>query len=333
MNQARFSLLLLTGCLSWTYADVYGQTYAKKLLEGAIIRRSIQEANLKSKPAEAAFFYPTDASSYVVIDAAVGVTPFLPGNRSRQRAAGRPTNAPSNLLAVEFHRNSGIKKPQNVFQVGYSLEGQTNRYFNVPDTTIGLPLDAPPLKNRSQTLLYNVTAKYSNDYQTRTESAQVIAEFSVLQLAQYSERNSNGQIQKHQRRLAFHNFNKVSDKFAFSHALYTGTEFEQRFQAKEAANEGSIWRGVVKYRLNFYIGERLSIFGNGDYRYDLVNTTTYSTRHHPLLDTGIEIRLTGSTRSDVNQYVTAGISYKNGDNPIEALARSEYVLLTVRVRH
>lgn len=288
-----FSLVILF--LS-TILFVQGQDKSKFQLK---LRESFQSEDTKPEPAAFTYTKPNKGKASFLIDAALGL---------------RLVNKPNSGITFfgEYHRNTLIDVEQNTIQGGLAVEWFTNKNFNINDE----------IKN-SKTAIINFNTKYSRDVVAKTHSLQITGEITPL----FLRGNHTKAL------LPNDDHNHIGNAFDLLYFPAVGFEDQYTFQAASDSAKGNVLRAVGKIYISLkplpkILKSKIELFGDFTERYDLQNSTKYSGRSHPLIQTGINFIL---FQTD-SKFVKIGASFNKGSNPSQGLAEQEYYLICLKVK-
>lgn len=278
------------------------------LEKNVTIRRSHEDANLKNKPAEFAFFHPLSGTNEQ------GNNDYFQLNGSLNLNLPWGSDVRATTAHVTYNRNSGLKDPQNSLAIGLNEDFVTNESFK------------------------SFSASYRRDYQMKSKSAQAIFLYTPF-FNFLGDYHPNNYFYIGKRPFAAFSSQMDSSKCLYQlpkvfYSVSFGAEYENRFFVEDAklSQVGDYVRPVFKSLIKFYpwyINDRFNIFANYDIRYDILRpVTTDGSKYHPLLEVGFEYDFISGDKSKFS----FGISYKNGDNPIVGLMKNEYLSSTLRVQ-
>ena len=262
-----------------------------------MLRQSFQSEDTKPEPALITYTKPKGEKESYLIDAALGYS--------------FPAKSYSTTTAYsEYHKNTLTEEESNTFQIGVVNEWFTNKQY--------LSGDNP--KNMSTTII-NTTAEYSNNMFKKIESIQFSSEFTRL----YGRRvGSNAFLPN-----AWNQFGKF---LAIEYFPSAGIEWESRLKAENDSAKGSIGRVSGKLYVSFYpfpstSNERIELFVNGVYRYDVINTTKFTDRTHPSIEAGVNFILSKS-----KPKASIGFSYNNIDDPGAGKEKQNFILVAFKIK-
>lgn len=269
------------------------------------IRRSLEDANLQSKPAELGFFEPLSGNNsqgdkgYFQLNGILGLDLSAINLFNLQKSKNTLAS-----VSISYNRNSGLKEPQNSLATG---------------------LTVLKIKNYGE---WSGAGIYRRDYQKESRSAHVVLQLSPIWEGHYRPFNMNMTGPN------IYDPETAYKRLKFYYGFTIGLENEYRFEVdtENADEEGHYARPLLKagIRVNpWYVNDRISLFSNYHWRYDLIKPDTYDgSRSHPLFEAGIDF---GVIDRDVTSAIV-GLSYKNGDNPIEGLQKNEFWAIVLKVK-
>jgi hypothetical protein len=263
------------------------------------LRQSFQSEDTKPEPAAFTFTKPKDGKASFLIDAALGL-----------KLINKPTLGIT--FFGEYHRNTLIATVQNTIQGGLAAEWFTNKNFNINDEP----------KN-SKTAIINFNTKYSRDVVAKTHSVQITGEITPLFLRGIHTKAL----------LPNDDHNHIGNAFDLLYFPAVGFEDQYTFQAANDSAKGNVFRAVGKIYIALkplpkLLNSRIEFFADFTERYDLQNSTKYTGKSHPLIQTGINCIL---FQTD-NKFAKIGASFNKGANPSQGLRKQEYYLICLKVK-
>lgn len=303
MNQLTLLLMLLMA--------VYSQAQDKleRTKPNLTIRQSFESTDLKNEPAAFLLTLPSQNASSYAIDGGVA----LEWEKLQS----------SNKIVIEYHGNTLIAKEQKNGQFGYSGTWYLSK------------LTDKIIKTNS---ILTTTAKYVRDV--------IASKGSFIQTSELSFYTQNPT--KTTRLMLNRTFRFRPDNISYMViSPSVGYEYQNTFDAKADTKDslqGTIFRGMAKAKIAYTFSRRVSVnvngesqlidvpniqlFASGALRYDIVNTTRTPDGWHPYLQAGVDYILNRNANAD--SVFSIGLSYINGENPAQGLARQEYWLGALR---
>jgi hypothetical protein len=265
------------------------------------VRQSFQSADTKPEPALFTYTKPKNKDESYLVDAAIGISHSF---------------NPRNTLTIfgEYHRNTLSDEQQNTIQAGLSYELFTNNQYGIAPGTRAA--------NGSTTVI-TVNGKYSDNKIKEIRSLQLSGEITRLYVRGYYPG-------------AFlpNAWNPLGRGLAIEYFPAVGVEVEDRIRVEEVSVKGVITRAVSKlyvsvYPLSMFVNNRIELFGNAAFRYDIINTTDLDDRTHPVLETGVNFILYRAG----NHKISIGGSYNNIDDPGSGKEKQNFWLIAFKVKY
>ena len=262
------------------------------------LRQSFQSEDAKPEPAMITYTKPKGEKESFLIDAALGYA--------------FPAKSDITITAYsEYHRNTLTEEESNTYQLGIASEWFTNKKF----------LSGDDQKNMSTTII-NSNIEYSNDMLKKIESVQFSSEFTRL----YGRREGTNHFLPNI-------WNQFGKFLAIEYFPSIGVEWESRLKTEKDSAKGNIGRLTGKLYSSFYpfyfaAKDRIELFVNGAFRYDVINKTKFTDKTHPSIEAGINFILSKS-----KPKASIGFSYNNIDDPGTGKEKQKFFLIAFKVKH